>query len=161
MARITPKSGISAIAIMVAAALFILAAIVQNKPQIIKQIDIEIPVPAPGTDLLDALEVNATKAITEYGDLAQGGDIQIMELDYIGDFEQKRDGSLLFKAGCEYKVECRVIINQYGKYQTDFFFRDNEYVIDESRIRITVNGVEAKVHPSAPYGIRIETMVTI
>ena len=137
-----------------------LTALAQDKPKI-KSIDLVIPVPKPGTDLCDAREVQPTSATTEYGDLAPTGDIQLMEADYIGDFVEKDDGEMLFKSGFEYKAVFKVMINPSGKYQTDYYFKNNDYGIDGSRIKITVNGKEAKVKPSVPYFIDIETRVFV
>ena len=137
-----------------------LTALAQDKPKI-KSIDLVIPVPKPGTDLFDAREVQPTSATTEYGDLAPTGDIQLMEADYIGDFVEKDSGEMLFKSGFEYKAVFKVMINPSGKYQTDYYFKNNDYGIDGSRIKITVNGKEAKVKPSAPYFIDIETRVFV
>ena len=144
----------------VAAILLPLTASAQDKPKI-KSIDLVIPVPKPGTDLFDAREVQPTSATTEYGDLAPTGDIQIVEADYIGDFVEKDSGEMLFKSGFEYKAVFKVMVNPSGKYQTDYYFKNNSYGIDGSRIKITVNGKEADVKPSAPYFISIETMVSV
>lgn len=143
-----------------AAILLPLTTLAQDKPKI-KSIDLVIPVPKPGTDLWDAREVQPTSATTEYGDLAPTGDIQLMEADYIGDFVEKDSGEMLFKSGFEYKAVFKVMINPSGKYQTDYYFKNNDYGIDGSRIKITVNGKEAKVKPSAPYFIDIETRVFV
>lgn len=137
-----------------------LTALAQDKPKI-KSIDLVIPVPKPGTDLWDAREVQPTSATTEYGDLAPTGDIRLMEADYIGDFVEKDGGEMLFKSGFDYKAVFTVMVNPSGKYQTDYYFKNNNYGIDGSRIKITVNGKEAKVKPSAPYFISIETMVFV
>ena len=143
-----------------AAILLPLTASAQDKPKI-KSIDLVIPVPKPGTDLWDAREVQATSATTEYGDLVPTGDVQIMEADYIGDFVEKDSGEMLFKSGFDYKAVFKVMVNPSGKYQTDYYFKNNDYGIDGSRIKITVNGKEAKVKPSTPYFISIETMVSV
>ena len=137
-----------------------LTASAQDKPKI-KSIDLVIPVPKPGTDLWDARDVQATSATTEYGDLVPTGDVQIMEADYIGDFVEKDSGEMLFKSGFDYKAVFKVMVNPSGKYQTDYYFKNNDYGIDGSRIKITVNGKEAKVKPSTPYFISIETMVSV
>ena len=144
----------------VAAILLPLTASAQDKPKI-KSIDLVIPVPKPGTDLWDAREVQPTSATTEYGDLAPTGDIQIVEADYIGDFVEKDSGEMLFRDGFDYKAVFKVMVNPSGKYQTDYYFKNNSYGIDGSRIKITVNGKEADVKPSAPYFISIETMVSV
>ena len=144
----------------VAAILLPLTASAQDKPKI-KSIDLVIPVPKPGTDLWDAREVQPTSATTEYGDLAPTGDIQLVEADYIGDFVEKDSGEMLFKDGFDYKAVFKVMVNPSGKYQTDYYFKNNSYGIDGSRIKITVNGKEADVKPSAPYFISIETMVSV
>ena len=118
-----------------AAILLPLTTLAQDKPKI-KSIDLVIPVPKPGTDLFDAREVQPTSATTEYGDLAPTGDIQLMEADYIGDFVEKDSGEMLFKSGFEYKAVFKVMINPSGKYQTDYYFRNNDYVSTAAGLRL-------------------------
>ena len=144
----------------VAALLLPLNVLAQNKPKI-KSIDFTIPVPQPGASLFDAREFQFSSAVTEYGDLAASGDISIMDLDWIGAFTEKDDGEMLFKDGFTYKVRIKFLVNPEGRYTTDYVFKNNDYYIDGSRIKATVNGQEAKVERSAPYAIGIEVSLPV
>ena len=141
------------IVLLSAALLLPLCGAAQNKPKI-KSVDLTIKVPTPGTSLFDAREYQLTSAKTAFGDLAHSGDIRVMELDWIGDFREGRDGDMFFKDGFPYKCKLQFYIS-YEKYETDYVFRNNDYYIDGTRISVTANGAPAKVLTSPPVCINV------
>ncbi len=132
----------------------------QNKP-VIKSVDLTLPIPEPGESLSDAREYKLTSAKTEYGDLAPSGEIAVYELDWVGDFKTDDDGRMFFRDGFNYKVRLKFMVNPNGKYATDFVFTGQEYYIDGSRIKVTVNGEDVKVLHSVPYFIGTEFTVKV
>ena len=149
---------ISALSVVVA--LMPMATSAQNKPKV-KSVDLTIPVPEPGMSLFDAREFQLISAKTEYGDLAATGDIAVASLDFQGDFTEADDGDMFFKDGFDYLVKLKFMVNPEGKYDTDYEFKNNDYFIDGSRIKATVNGVEAKVLRSVPYFIDVEMLMSV
>lgn len=147
------------IVLLSAALLLPLCGAAQNKPKI-KSVDLTIKVPTPGTSLFDAREYQLTSAKTAFGDLAPSGDIRVMELDWIGDFREGRDGDMFFKDGFPYKCKLQFYIS-YEKYETDYVFRNNDYYIDGTRISVTANGAPAKVLTSPPVCINVEFPVFV
>ena len=144
----------------VVAMLMPILASAQSKPKV-KSVDLTIPVPKPGMSLFDAREFQLISANTEYGDLATTGDIAVASLDFEGDFKENDDGDMFFKDGFNYLVRLKFMVNPDGKYDTDYIFKNNDYYIDGTRIKATVNGVEAKVLRSVPYFIDVELFMSV
>ncbi len=146
--------------IMMVALLLPLCLFAQNKPKI-KTVDITLELPKPGSSLEDAREQKFSSAVTEYGDLNPSGGIQVMSIDWDGDFKEDDDGGMFFKDGFEYQAMIEFMVDPDGKYSTDYIFKNGDYYIDGSRIKVTVNGVEAEVQLSAPYFIGVHVSFVI
>lgn len=147
--------------IMVVALLLPLCLFAQNKPKI-KSVDITLELPKPGSSRWDAQEMKLKSAVTEYGDLNASGDIQVMEIAWDGEFKEDDDGGMFFKDGFEYKLTVKFLVDYTkGRYGTDYVFKNGEYYIDGSRIKVTINGKPANVRKSAPYVITVDTVFDI
>lgn len=153
-------NGKTIILMLAAAMLLPLHSSAQDKPKV-KSVDLTIPVPTPGMTLEEAREFQLKSAKTEFGDLAATGDITVSSLDWDGDFVENDDGDMFFKDGFNYKVRLQFMVNPSGGYTTDYVFKNNDYYIDGTRIKATLNGVEARVLYSAPYFINIELIMKV
>ena len=146
--------------IMMVALLLPLYLFAQNKPKI-KTVDITLELPKPGSSLEDAREQKFSSAVTEYGDLNPSGGIQVMSIDWDGDFKDDDYGGMFFKDGFEYQAMIQFLIDPNGKYDTDYIIKDGEYILDGSRIKVTVNGKPAHVQNSTPYVIHMDIQFLI
>ena len=146
--------------IMAVVLLLPLCSSAQNKPKI-KTVDITLELPKPGSSLEDAREQKFSSAVTEYGDLNPSGGIQVMSIDWDGDFKEDDDGGMFFKDGFEYQAMIQFLIDPNGKYDTDYIIKDGEYILDDSRIKVTVNGKPAHVQNSTPYVIYMDIQFLI
>lgn len=146
--------------IMMVALLLPLCASTQNKPKI-KTVDITLELPKPGSSLEDAREQKFSSAVTEYGDLNPSEGIQVMSIDWDGDFKEDDDGGMFFKDGFEYQAMIQFLIDPNGKYDTDYIIKNGEYILDGSRIKVTVNGKPAHVQNSTPYVIYMDIQFLI
>ena len=144
-------NGKTIILMLAAAMLLPLHSSAQDKPKV-KSVDLTIPVPTPGMTLEEAREFQLKSAT---------GDITVSSLDWDGDFVENDDGDMFFKDGFNYKVRLQFMVNPSGGYTTDYVFKNNDYYIDGTRIKATLNGVEARVLYSAPYFINIELIMKV
>lgn len=117
--------------------------------------------PKPGSSLEDAREQKFSSAVTEYGDLNPSEGIQVMSIDWDGDFKEDDDGGMFFKDGFEYQAMIQFLIDPNGKYDTDYIIKNGEYILDGSRIKVTVNGKPAHVQNSTPYVIYMDIQFLI
>ncbi len=116
----------------------------------IKSVDIKIETPKAGSLLQDARNVALLEVRTEFGDLFKTGEIFLQHIAWDGEFEYGADRHPRFKDGFTYTAIMRIGLKQPSAYQTNYITTADDIYIDDSRLKVTVNGVQGNVMISSP-----------
>lgn len=108
--------------------------------KVITSLDLTIPVPQAGMTVQEGEEIKLTAAKTSYGDLVQQGIASIMNIIWEGEFDTKDPSHPKFKAGYSYRASIKVMLDTKGPYTLKYQMRDGDYYVDDTMIKITVNG---------------------
>ena len=112
--------------------------------KVITSLDLTIPVPQAGMTVQEGEELKLTAAKTSYGDLVQQGIASIMNIIWEGEFDTKDPSHPKFKAGYSYRASIKVMLDTKGPYTLKYQMRDGDYYVDDTMIKITVNGAPAR-----------------
>lgn len=111
--------------------------------------------------LQEGEELKLTAAKTSYGDLVQQGIASIMNIIWEGEFDTKDPSHPKFKAGYSYRASIKVMLDTKGPYTLKYQMRDGDYYVDDTMIKITVNGAPARVNISGPYYPSFSVVFTV
>ena len=117
----------------------------------VTSIDITIPLPKGGMTIQDGEQIKITAAKTVYGDLVKQGIVSLTDLMWEGEFDTKNSDYPKFKAGYSYRASMKLMLDTNGPYILKYEMRDGDYYVDETMLKVTVNGAPARVLISGPY----------
>lgn len=117
----------------------------------VTSIDLTMPVPQPDMTMQEGEQLQLTAAKTQYGDLVEKGIASIMNIVWEGEFNTKDPSNPKFKAGYSYRASIKVMLDTKGPYILKYEMREGDYYVDDTMIKISVNGAPARVNISAPY----------
>ena len=117
----------------------------------VTSIDLTMPVPQPDMTMQEGEQLQLTAAKTQYGDLVEKGIASIMNIVWEGEFNTKDPSNPKFKAGYSYRASIKVMLDTKGPYILKYEMRNGDYYVDDTMIKISVNGAPARVNISAPY----------
>ncbi len=117
----------------------------------VTSIDLTMPVPQPDMTMQEAEQLQLTAAKTQYGDLVEKGIASIMNIVWEGEFNTKDPSNPKFKAGYTYRASIKLMLDTKGPYILKYEMREGDYYVDDTMIKISVNGAPARVNISAPY----------
>ncbi len=129
--------------------------------KVITSLDLTIPVPQAGMTVQEGEELKLTAAKTSYGDLVQQGIASIMNIIWEGEFDTKDPSHPKFKAGYSYRASIKVMLDTKGPYTLKYQMRDGDYYVDDTMIKITVNGTPARVNICGPYYPSFSVVFTV
>lgn len=133
------------------------AADTKNK---VKSIDLTINLPTGGMSLDDGEKLAITSAKTAYGDLFAKGIVSLQQLTWEGEFENANSGPR-FKAGYSYQATITLLLDPQGPYVCNYEMRDGDYYLDDTFLKVTVNGNPARVRISGPCAPRFTVVLTV
>ena len=117
----------------------------------VTSIDLTMPVPQPDMTMQEAEQLQLTAAKTQYGDLVEKGIASIMNIVWEGEFNTKDPSNPKFKAGYTYRASIKLMLDTKGPYLLKYEMRHGDYYVDDTMIKISVNGAPARVMISGPY----------
>lgn len=127
----------------------------------VTSIDITIPLPKGGMTIQDGEQIKITAAKTVYGDLVKQGIVSLTDLMWEGEFDTKNSDYPKFKAGYSYRASIKLMLDTNGPYILKYEMRDGDYYVDETMLKVTVNGAPARVLISGPYFPRFSIVLTV
>lgn len=127
----------------------------------VTSIDITIPLPQGGMTIQDGEQIKITAAKTVYGDLVEQGIASLTNLTWEGEFDTKNSDYPKFKAGYSYRASMKLMLDTNGPYILKYEMRDGDYYVDETMLKVTVNGAPARVLISGPYFPRFSIVLTV
>lgn len=127
----------------------------------VKSIDLTIDLPKGGMLLEDGEKVAITSAKTAFGDLFEKGIISLYDLTWDGEFDTSDDGMPKFKAGYSYTANIKLMLDTNGPYVCNYEMRYGDYYLDDTMLKVTVNGKPANVRISAPYFPGFNVVLTV
>lgn len=127
----------------------------------VTSIDITIPLPKGGMTIQDGEQIKITAAKTVYGDLVKQGIVSLTDLMWEGEFDTKNSDYPKFKAGYSYRASMKLMLDTNGPYILKYEMRDGDYYVDETMLKVTVNGAPARVLISGPYFPRFSIVLTV
>lgn len=129
--------------------------------KVVTSIDITIPLPKDGMGIEDGEQIQITAAKTAYGDLVQQGIASVFSILWEGEFNRKNSDSPKFQAGYTYRASMKLMLNTQGPYILKYAMRNGDYYVDDTMLKITVNGEPARVLVGSPYFPRCSFVVTV
>ena len=129
--------------------------------KVVTSIDITIPLPQDGMYIEDGGQIQITAAKTAYGDLVQQGVASVYDLLWEGEFNRKNSDSPKFQAGYTYRASMKLMLDTQSPYIIKYAMRDGDYYVDDTMLKITVNGEPARVLVGSPYFPRCSFVVTV
>ena len=127
----------------------------------VTSIDITIPLPKDGMGIEDGEQIQITAAKTAYGDLVQQGIASVFSILWEGEFNRKNSDSPKFQAGYTYRASMKLMLDTQSPYIIKYAMRDGDYYVDDTMLKITVNGEPARVLVGSPYFPRCSFVVTV
>lgn len=129
--------------------------------KVVTSIDITIPLPKDGMGIEDGEQIQITAAKTAYGDLVQQGIASVFSILWEGEFNRKNSDSPKFQAGYTYRASMKLMLDTQSPYIIKYAMRDGDYYVDDTMLKITVNGEPARVLVGSPYFPRCSFVVTV
>ena len=129
--------------------------------KVVTSIDITIPLPKDGMGIEDGEQMQITAAKTAYGDLVQQGIASVFSILWEGEFNRKNSDSPKFQAGYTYRASMKLMLDTQSPYIIKYAMRDGDYYVDDTMLKITVNGEPARVLVGSPYFPRCSFVVTV
>lgn len=126
----------------------------------VKSIDLTLQLPSGGMSLEDGEKLAITSAKTAFGDLFAKGIVSLQQLTWEGEFENANSGPR-FKAGYSYQVTITLLLDPNGPYVCNYEMRDGDYYLDDTFLKVTVNGNPARVQISGPCTPRFTAVLTV
>ena len=127
----------------------------------VTSIDITMPVPQADMTVQEAEQLQLTAAKTQYGDLVEKGIASIMSIIWEGEFNTKDPEHPKFKAGYTYRASIKLMLDAKGPYILKYEMRHGDYYVDDTMVKISVNGAPARVMISGPYFPTFSAVLTV
>ena len=127
----------------------------------VTSIDLTMPVPQPDMTVQEGEQLQLTAAKTVYGDLVEKRIASIMNIVWEGEFNTKDPSNPKFKAGYTYRASIKLMLDTKGPYLLKYEMRHGDYYVDDTMVKISVNGVPARVMISGPYFPTISAVLTV
>lgn len=129
--------------------------------KMVTSIDLTMPVPQPDMTMQEGEQLQLTAAKTQYGDLVEKRIASIMNIVWEGEFNTKDPSNPKFKAGYTYRASIKLMLDTKGPYLLKYEMRHGDYYVDDTMVKISVNGVPARVMISGPYFPTISAVLTV
>lgn len=156
------KANMKHFSILLIAVLLLLPSIMKGADKkTVTSIDLTMPVPQPDMTMQEAEQLQLTAAKTQYGDLVEKGIASIMNIVWEGEFNTKDPSNPKFKAGYTYRASIKLMLDTKGPYLLKYEMRHGDYYVDDTMVKISVNGVPARVMISGPYFPTISAVLTV
>ncbi len=120
-----------------------------------------MPVPQDGMTVQEAEQLQLTAAKTQYGDLVEQGIASIHNIIWEGEFNTTDPEHPKFKAGYTYRASIKLMLDAQGPYILKYEMRNGDYYVDDTMVKITVNGAPARVMISGPYFPSFSAVFTV
>ena len=120
-----------------------------------------MPVPQDGMTVQEAEQLQLTAAKTVYGDLVEKGIASIQSIIWEGEFNTKDPSNPKFKAGYTYRASIKLMLDAQGPYILKYEMRNGDYYLDDTMVKISVNGAPARVMISGPYFPSFSCVLTV
>lgn len=117
----------------------------------VTSLDLTMPVPQADMTVQEGEQLQLTAAKTVYGDLVEKGIASVMNITWEGEFNTKDPEHPKFKAGYSYRASIKLMLDTKGPYILKYEMREGDYYVDDTMIKISVNGAPARVMISGPY----------
>lgn len=127
----------------------------------VTSINITMPVPQDGMTVQEAEQLQLTAAKTQYGDLVEQGIASIQNIIWEGEFNTTDPEHPKFKAGYTYRASIKLMLDAQGPYILKYEMRNGDYYVDDTMVKITVNGAPARVMISGPYFPSFSAVFTV
>ena len=127
----------------------------------VTSINITMPVPQDGMTVQEAEQLQLTAAKTQYGDLVEQGIASIHNIIWEGEFNTNDPEHPKFKAGYTYRASIKLMLDAQGPYILKYEMRHGDYYVDDTMVKITVNGAPARVMISGPYFPSFSAVFTV
>ncbi len=127
----------------------------------VTSINITMPVPQDGMTVQEAEQLQLTAAKTQYGDLVEQGIASIHNIIWEGEFNTNDPENPKFKAGYTYRASIKLMLDAQGPYILKYEMRNGDYYVDDTMVKITVNGAPARVMISGPYFPSFSAVFTV
>ena len=127
----------------------------------VTSINITMPVPQDGMTVQEAEQLQLTAAKTQYGDLVEQGIASIHNIIWEGEFNTTDPEHPKFKAGYTYRASIKLMLDAQGPYILKYEMRNGDYYVDDTMVKITVNGAPARVMISGPYFPSFSAVFTV
>ena len=109
----------------------------------------------------EAEQLQLTAAKTVYGDLVEKGIASIQSIIWEGEFNTKDPSNPKFKAGYTYRASIKLMLDAQGPYILKYEMRNGDYYLDDTMVKIPVNGAPARVMISGPYFPSFSCVLTV
>lgn len=127
----------------------------------VTSINITMPVPQDGMTVQEAEQLQLTAAKTQYGDLVEQGIASIHNIIWEGEFNTNDPEHPKFKAGYTYRASIKLMLDAQGPYILKYEMRNGDYYVDDTMVKISVNGASARVMISGPYFPTFSAVFTV
>lgn len=127
----------------------------------VTSINITMPVPQDGMTVQEAEQLQLTAAKTQYGDLVEQGIASIHNIIWEGEFNTNDPEHPKFKAGYTYRASIKLMLDAQGPYILKYEMRNGDYYVDDTMVKISVNGAPARVMISGPYFPTFSAVLTV
>ena len=117
----------------------------------VTSLDLTMPVPQADMTVQEGEQLQLTAAKTVYGDLVEKRIASVMNITWEGEFNTKDPEHPKFKAGYSYRASIKLMLDTKGPYILKYEMREGDYYVDDTMIKISVNGAPARVMISGPY----------
>ena len=127
----------------------------------VTSINITMPVPQADMTVQEAEQLQLTAAKTQYGDLVEKGLASIHNIIWEGEFNTNDPEHPKFKAGYTYRASIKLMLDAQGPYILKYEMRNGDYYVDDTMVKISVNGAPARVMISGPYFPTFSAVLTV
>ncbi|MGN0507534.1 MAG: S-layer homology domain-containing protein [Lachnospiraceae bacterium] len=123
--------------------------------------DLTIETPKAGMTQKEGEKLALLSAKTAYGDLLAKGAVQLLKVRWSGEFDQTDRSNPKFKAGMTYTATIQIHFVYEKGYVANHKIVNDNYHMDSSLFKVTVNGVAAETQEGSPGNPTVKVNLTV